>query len=213
MPQRDDVREHKVRLSLPSLTVIERSGSENCAPPVNCQTDRSQGGIQKALGEVHVALKASEQLLRPRISPRPLTSRESRGDSGASPRFHKDLAEVPAVPSWLRQPQWKTRSSGLTRRRMSTGSIAPGNSGKELPDAVSGRPTALAQARSLHKEMVQAEERSRQFSLSIYKRLGQAVMSPDPGREAPSVSSSIKQYQSPQHSQHSQHSHHWFRWL
>ena len=36
----------------------------------------------------------------------------SQGDCGASPRFHKDLAEVPAVPSWLRQPQWKTRSSG-----------------------------------------------------------------------------------------------------
>lgn len=177
MPQRDDVREHKARLSLPSLTVIERPGSENCAPPVNCQTDCSQGGIRKALEEVHVALKASDQLLRPRvgISPRALTSRESRGDSGASPRFHKDLA---AVPSWLRQPQqsqWKTRSSGFTRRRMSTGSMAPGNSGAESDPAVFGRPTALAQARSLHKEMVQAEERSRQFSLSIYKRLGQVA--------------------------------------
>jgi len=170
--QRDEIHEHKARLSLPSLK-IERSGSENCAPPVNGQ--RSPNGVQKAFEEVQTAIKASDQLRRRAGA---LTSREGhRGEmrSGfASPRFHKDLPDSNSKLSWLRQPQISTRQ--FTRRRMSTGSMALESPTGSSTAVVHRRPDALAQARSLHKEMVQAEERSRQFSLSISKRLCQVAL-------------------------------------
>ena len=138
-------RQHKARLSLPC-----RPRGENCAPPVNCE---HRVGIQKALEEVQSALKASDQLRR---KSEVLTSRED------ARRPDVDKASL------LRQPKAFARGP----RRASTGLLAKGMSSiSTLRNPA--RPDALAQARSLHKELVQAEERSRQFSLSITDRLRQ----------------------------------------